>query len=78
MRKTSRLIETLARESVVLHLDGDESLKGILYEVYEDSVVLRHAASLWDGGETKVDGDAIVPRQRILWLQRLGEAEVTP
>jgi len=76
MRKIRQLIDTLERERVVVHLDGDESIKGVLLEVYEDSVVLKHAASLWSGGETKIDGDAVVPRGRILWLQRLTEPEV--
>lgn len=76
MRKIRQLIDTLARETVVVHLDGDESIKGVLVEVYEDSVVLKHAASLWSGGETKIDGDAVLPRRRILWLQRLGDTEV--
>lgn len=67
-------IESLLRDTVVVHTTGEDSLKGVLVGVYDDCLVLRHAVSLWDGGETTVDGDAVVPLERIAWLQRLGEA----
>jgi len=74
--KGRTLIDALTRETVVVHAEGDESIKGVLFAVYEDCVVLRHAVRLWDGGETKVDGEAVVPLGRVLWMQRLEPDEV--
>jgi hypothetical protein len=72
------LLETLVRETVVLHLEGDESIKGVLMASHADCFVLEHAASLYSGGSTPVDGQAIVPRAKVRWAQRLSTEEVTP
>lgn len=71
MAKTSKIIEELTRESVVVHLDNGDSLKGVLLAVYSDCLVLAHAVALTDGGEMPIDGDAVIPLPRILWMQRL-------
>lgn len=71
MAKTGKIIEELTRESVVAHLDNGDSLKGVLLATYSDCLVLAHAVALTDGGEMPVDGEAVLPLRRILWVQRL-------
>lgn len=67
-------IDDLVRDTVVVHAGDDDSLKGVLVAVHRDCLVLAHAVSLWDGGETKVDGEAVIPRERVAWIQHLGGA----
>lgn len=69
--RQSPLIETLARETVVVHLEGGDSIRGVLVATHKDCLVLSHAVALWSGGETKVDGEAVLPLGKVLWLQRL-------
>jgi len=67
-----KFIDSLQRETVAVHLSDGASLKGVLLACHRDCLVLAHAVTLSaDGGQIPVDGEAVLPRERILWLQRL-------
>jgi len=65
----------LVRETVVIHTTDGGSLRGVLMEVHRDCLILAHAMYLAGDQQTPVDGEAIVPRERVSWLQRLGGAQ---
>jgi hypothetical protein len=65
------LIASKARERVVCHLTDGQSLRGVLVAAHKDCVVLAHVEALADHVATPVDGEALVPRARLSWLQVL-------
>lgn len=67
-----RYIDSLERQTVVLQLAEGTSLRGVLIGAYVDSLVLTHATTFSaEGREMPIDGEAIVPRAQVIWLQRL-------
>jgi small nuclear ribonucleoprotein (snRNP)-like protein len=66
-----RLIEKLARETIAVHLSDGTSLKGVLVAVHGDCIVLESAVTLTEEGHVPIDGQAVLPRAKIAWLQRL-------
>lgn len=69
-----KYIDRMARESVVAHLTDDQSIRGVLVAVHRDCLVLAHASALHSGGSAPIDGEAVVPRSRVAWLQKLPPA----
>ena len=67
-------LNRLARETVVIHTTDGGSLRGVLTVVHRDCLVLSHAAYLAGDQQTPIDGEAVVPRDRVAWIQRLGGA----
>lgn len=68
MRWLNRQLTT----TVIVHTSGKESLRGVLVGVYKDCLVLAHAYYLHaDSAPTEVDGEAIVPRAQVAWIQKL-------
>lgn len=55
--------------TVIVQLTTGVSLRGIVVGVYRDCVALHQAAYLGDGAMTMVDGEVIVPRERVAWVQ---------
>ena len=70
-----RYIDRLERRSVALHLKDGQSLKGVLMATHRDTFVLAHARYLTADGELPVDGEAVVPRTNVSWLQTLPAQE---
>jgi hypothetical protein len=70
-----RWLNRLTAKTVVVHLTDDESLRGIVAGVYADCLVLRHAAYLGEKAIDRVDGEVVIPRERIAWLQNLPSGE---
>lgn len=68
-----RWIDQLKRRTVVVHTTNGTSLRGVLVGTYRDSLVLAHVAYLGDGGSQPVDGEVVVPRERVAWIQTLLE-----
>ena len=56
---------------VVAHLSGGQSIRGVLVGVYPDSLALAHGRYLSGNVEVPVDGETIVPRPQLLWVQAL-------
>lgn len=70
-RKRHRRFADLIRTSVVLHLDGNESIAGILLGEYEDVVAIARARLLSEatGRAIPLDGEVLVPLARIRHAQ---------
>jgi small nuclear ribonucleoprotein (snRNP)-like protein len=64
-------LSRLVRETIVVHTTGGASIRGVLVGVYRDCVVLQHAKYLTSDTTEDVDGEAIIPRQMVAWMQRL-------
>lgn len=68
-------LETVERSRVVVHTRGGASIEGVLTNVYPDCLVLEHASYLSAGGRTTIDGEAIIERAKVEWIQKLGPGE---
>ena len=66
-----RWLNRLVRDTIVVHTTTGASLRGVLVGVYSDCVVLSHGTFL--GGDTNetVDGNVVIPRDKVGWIQRL-------
>lgn len=74
--RVKKYLERLERPTVVAHLKGGTSIRGVLASVHDDVIVLKDAAHLSDnGGAIALDGDQLIPRTNVDFLQRLGGAE---
>ena len=67
-----RWLRQLVKETVIVHLVGDEpSFKGVLGAVHTDCLVLWEVQVLDSETRTTIDGELVVPRERVSYLQRL-------
>jgi hypothetical protein len=72
-----RWLNRLTARTIAVHLTDDESIRGVVAGVYRDCVVLKHAAYLSPNGSIdKLDGETVIPRERIGWIQTLKPDEV--
>lgn len=62
-------IEKLDRRSIVAHLTTGASIRGVLTAVHRDCIVLSHGAWLGSEGVETIDGEAVIPRDRLAWIQ---------
>jgi hypothetical protein len=65
----------LLRETIVAHLRSGDSLRGVLVAEHRDCLILAHAAFLDATSTTPVDGEAVIPRDQVSWVQRLNGGE---
>jgi len=70
-----RYIESMERTTVVAHISSGASIQGVLTRVYDDCVVLEHAWHLSSAGRTSIDGEAVIERVKVAWLQVLPAEE---
>ena len=63
----------LEAETVVLHTTDDKSFRGVLVAAHADVYVLRHAALLGSDANVDVDGELLVPVNRVAFWQRIVE-----
>lgn len=69
-----RWLDKQIRSTVVVHTTAKESIRGILVGSYRDCLVVAHAYYLHaDSTTTEIDGEAIVPRDKVAWIQKLVE-----
>lgn len=69
--KRAYLTDVLA-ETVVIHT-GSQSIEGVMVGVYADTIVLVHASLLGsDGSKLTLDGETLIPRDKVQFIQRLG------
>lgn len=66
-----RWIDRLIRRSVVVHTTVGSSVRGVLVGAYRDCIVLAHAEFLGSDSVQPLDGDVVVPRERIAFMQAL-------
>ena len=66
----ARWLETITRESVILQLDDDRSIAGVIAGVHADVIVLSHAR-FEDGLDVvPLKGEIAIPLARVQWAQR--------
>lgn len=68
-------LDTVERHRVVVHTKAGSSIEGILTALYPDDLVLEHASVLSSGGRLAIDGEAVIGRSEVDWIQRLGPGE---
>lgn len=71
-----KYIDSLCRETIVCHLADGTSVQGVLLAVHRDCIVLVAAAVLGGDHNTPADGEVVVERGKVLWMQRLAPREV--
>jgi hypothetical protein len=63
-------IDELTRETVIVHCQHDgPSFKGVLAAVHSDALVLSSALLLEPEAQTLMDGQTVIPRENIAYLQ---------
>jgi hypothetical protein len=76
IRRYRRALSRYERFTVIVHtIDGGPSLQGVLMAVHCDCLVLAHAHHL--DSKSPLDGEVIVPRGRVDWLQTVPFEEKT-
>ena len=65
-----RLMRRTSRTTVVVTLKSGQAFKGILAEVDRQTVVLKHASALSRDAAVKADGEVILSRVDIDYIQR--------
>jgi small nuclear ribonucleoprotein (snRNP)-like protein len=78
-----RWMDKLTRTTVAVHLQDGNTLRGVMVGQYRDCIVLTHATYLGGGPQdavvqVPVDGEAVVPRESVVWLQRLPATQEAP
>jgi hypothetical protein len=71
----SRYIAKLVHRRVTCHTvrPDDQSIRGLLTGAYKDCLVLSHAEYLVsEGAPIKLDGDVVMPRERVAYLELHG------
>lgn len=68
-------LDRLERRTVVVHTSDGQSLRGVLVGVYRDCVVLNHAYALGAQAVQSIDGEAVIARERVAWVQTLPHPE---
>lgn len=69
-------LKRIVAETVVVHLTNEASVRGVLTAVHDDVLVLWHAAYLNpDGSSIAIDGETLIPRDRVSFYQRLAEVQ---
>lgn len=61
----------LVRRAVVVNLDNGDAFRGILFEQRGPLLVLRNAEVVIPGGARPVDGEVVVERARVTFIQVL-------
>lgn len=64
-------VRRLVRRRVVVHTKDDRSIRGVLTHNYRDCMVLAQPEYLHEAKPTELEGDAVILRDNIAWLQVL-------
>ena len=65
-----RLLKARLREEFVITLVDGTAWRGVLYAVDAKTIVLREAAAMSENVRGPVDGELLLPRDRIDYMQR--------
>ncbi len=66
-------LDALTLETVVVHLKHDgPSLKGLKAAIHDDCIVLRDVIALGDEASDVLDGQCVIPRDQVSFMQVLG------
>lgn len=72
----TRWINQLRFLTVIVHTTTSQSLRGVMTGTYKDCIVLEHAEFLSGDTTATIDGEVIVPRERVAWIQTLRAKEI--
>jgi hypothetical protein len=64
-------LDALTLETVIVHTDS-ASFKGLKAAVHDDCIVLRDALLLEPEAQTLIDGQIVIPREQVQYLQIVG------
>lgn len=68
-------LDDITLETVIVHFtDNGPSIKGLKAAVHDDCLILRDALVLDTEASTLLDGDFVIPRERVLFIQRVSAA----
>lgn len=69
--RPERYLSNLMADTVIVNTHDGNSIRGSLVGTYADVVVLKGARYLGTGdGDVSIDGEAVIPLDRIAWIQR--------
>lgn len=67
-------LDDLTLATVIVHTTDDgPSIKGLRAAVHDDCLVLRDAMVLEPEGQTMLNGEIAIPREKVLMLQLISE-----
>lgn len=64
-----RYLPRIVRERVAVHTTDGRTIEGILVGEYRDAVVIRHGRYLHEDGAEPLEGDVVIPLERVSMLQ---------
>lgn len=71
MRSRDRLLRSRLRDVFVVRMHDGSTWRGLLYATDEKTVALREVEALTrDAAGTPVDGELLLPRDQIAYMQR--------
>lgn len=63
-------LDALTLETVIVHTtDNGPSVKGVKAAVHDDCLVLKDAMVLEPNGSTMLNGELVIPREKVLFMQ---------
>jgi len=65
-------LDELTLNTVIVHTTDGMSFRGLKRGVYDDALMLWQAAVVEDSGVTMLDGDVIIPREKVHFIQAVG------
>lgn len=66
-------LDAVTFETVIVHVtDNGPSLKAARVAVFDDCVVLRDAMLLEPEGTEMLQGEIVVPREKVMFVQKVG------
>lgn len=64
-----RWLNQLTHRTVIVHTAEGDSFRGVLTGVFRDCLVLIHAYYMATEGDTTIDGEVVIPRPHVAWMQ---------
>jgi hypothetical protein len=66
-------LDALTLETVIVHTRTGASIKGLRAAVHDDCIVLREAMVLEPESQVLVDGELVVPRENVDFMQLVSD-----
>jgi hypothetical protein len=65
-------LDAVELDTVVVHIEGGPSMRGLKQTVHDDCLVLRDVLAYnEDDAPAQLDGLQVIPRERILFIQKV-------
>jgi small nuclear ribonucleoprotein (snRNP)-like protein len=68
-----QFLASKVRQRIVVNLTDDSSIRGVLLDVHADCIVLAQAEALAPDASVPIDGETLILRERVKWVQVLAE-----